>query len=48
MDEVLRSSVPIQTLAVHLFAPVASRLGDLWCDDEADFMQVAVASTDFA
>lgn len=45
MDELLRSSVPIQTLAVHLFAPVASRLGDLWCDDEADFMQVAVAST---
>ncbi|MCV3768065.1 B12-binding domain-containing protein [Rhizobium sp. TRM95796] len=45
MDELLRSSVPIQTLAVHLFAPVATRLGDLWCSDEADFMQVAVAST---
>jgi methanogenic corrinoid protein MtbC1 len=45
MDELLRSSLPIQTLAVHLFAPVATRLGDLWCSDEADFMQVAVAST---
>jgi methanogenic corrinoid protein MtbC1 len=45
MEELLRASVPVRTLAVHLFAPVAARLGDLWCTDEADFMQVAVAST---
>jgi methylmalonyl-CoA mutase cobalamin-binding subunit len=43
IDELLRGAVPIQTLAVHLFAPTAARLGDLWCNDEADFMQVAVA-----
>lgn len=45
IEELLSASIPIQTLAVHLFAPVAARLGDLWCTDEADFMQVAVAST---
>jgi methanogenic corrinoid protein MtbC1 len=45
IEELVRASVPIQTLAVHLFAPTAARLGDLWCNDEADFMQVAVACT---
>ncbi len=44
-DELQRSGVPVRTLAVHLFAPVAASLGDLWCTDEADLMQVAVAST---
>jgi len=37
--------VPMQTLAIQLFSPVAARLGDRWCEDEADFMLVAVAST---
>ncbi|MGV8938224.1 MAG: cobalamin B12-binding domain-containing protein [Allorhizobium sp.] len=45
IEELLHASLPIQTLAVHLFAPVAARLGDLWCTDEANFMQVAMAST---
>ncbi|WP_246746014.1 cobalamin-dependent protein [Ciceribacter sp. L1K22] len=45
IEELLQASIPVPTLAVHLFAPVAARLGDLWCTDEADFMQVAVAST---
>ena len=45
IEDLLHASVPVQTLAVHLFAPVAARLGDFWCSDEADFMQVAMAST---
>ncbi|SMC53770.1 cobalamin-binding protein [Rhizobium sp. RU36D] len=45
IEDLLGASVPVQTLAIHLFAPVAARLGDLWCTDEADFMQVAMAST---
>ncbi|MFB2552538.1 cobalamin B12-binding domain-containing protein [Ensifer soli] len=45
LDELQRSGIPVRTLAVHLFAPVAAALGDLWCTDEADLMQVAVAST---
>ncbi|QLF71238.1 cobalamin B12-binding domain-containing protein [Peteryoungia desertarenae] len=45
MEELQRSDVPMQTLAIQLFAPVAARLGNLWCTDEADFMQIAVAST---
>ncbi|WP_244616293.1 cobalamin-dependent protein [Rhizobium sp. RU20A] len=45
LEELQRSGVPVRTLAVHLFAPVAASLGDLWCTDEADLMQVAVAST---
>jgi methylmalonyl-CoA mutase cobalamin-binding subunit len=45
IEELLRASVPVRTLAVHLFAPVATELGHRWCSDEADFMQVAVAST---
>lgn len=45
IEELVRASVPVRTLAVHLFAPVAAELGNRWCTDEADFMQVAVAST---
>ena len=45
IDELQASGVPMQTLAIHLFSPVAARLGDQWCDDEIDFMLVAVAST---
>lgn len=44
-EELVRASIPVRTLAVHLFAPVAVQLGNQWCSDEADFMQVAVAST---
>lgn len=44
-EELLRASIPVRTLAVHLFAPVAAQLGNRWCTDEADFMQIAVAST---
>lgn len=45
IEELQASGVPMQTLAIHLFSPVAARLGDQWCDDEIDFMLVAVAST---
>lgn len=45
IEALQHASLPVQTLAVHLFAPVAARLGDFWCTDEADFMQVAMAST---
>lgn len=45
IEELLCASIPVGTLAVHLFAPVATELGNRWCTDEADFMQVAVAST---
>lgn len=45
LEEMQRSGVPVRTLAVHLFAQVAASLGELWCSDEADLMQVAVAST---
>jgi methanogenic corrinoid protein MtbC1 len=44
-EELQRSGLPMQTLAIQLFAPVAAYLGNLWCTDESDFMQVAVAST---
>jgi methanogenic corrinoid protein MtbC1 len=44
-EELQRSGLPMQTLAIQLFAPVAAYLGNLWCTDETDFMQVAVAST---
>lgn len=45
IETLLRAAVPVRTLAVHLFAPVAAELGNRWCTDETDFMQVAVAST---
>lgn len=45
IEDLLVAAVPVRTLAVHLFAPVAAELGNRWCSDEADFMQVAVAST---
>jgi methanogenic corrinoid protein MtbC1 len=45
IEELQRSGVPMQTLAIHLFSPVAAQLGNQWCDDEIDFMLVAVAST---
>lgn len=45
IEELVRAAVPVRTLAVHLFAPVATQLGNRWCTDEVDFMQVAVAST---
>ena len=44
ISELQRSGIPMHTLAIQLFAPVAARLGTLWCDDDADFLQVAVAS----
>ncbi|MDH4442408.1 MAG: cobalamin-dependent protein [Rhizobium sp.] len=44
-EELQRSGLPMQTLAIQLFAPVAAHLGNMWCTDETDFMQVAVAST---
>lgn len=37
--------IPILTASIHLFAPVANRLGDMWCEDEMDFVPVAVASS---
>jgi methanogenic corrinoid protein MtbC1 len=39
------TGVPLYTLSVMLFTPVAARFGQRWCDDESDFIQVAVAST---
>jgi len=45
IDELVGAHIPMQTLAIHLFCPVATRLGTYWCDDETDFMQVAIAST---
>lgn len=45
IDELVRSGIPLHTLAIQLFSPVAVHLGNLWCTDESDFMQVAVAST---
>lgn len=45
IEELQQSGVPMQTLAIHLFSPVAAQLGNQWCDDEIDFMLVAVAST---
>lgn len=45
IEELLRAQIPMQTLAIHLFCPVATQLGTYWCNDETDFMQVAVAST---
>lgn len=45
IDELLQANIPMQTLVIHLFCPVATQLGTYWCNDETDFMQVAVAST---
>lgn len=45
IEELLQADIPMQTLAIHLFCPVATQLGTYWCNDETDFMQVAVAST---
>ncbi len=45
IDELLESSIPLQTLAIHLLCPLATELGNYWCNDDADFMQIAVAST---
>ncbi|MFP1633823.1 B12-binding domain-containing protein [Zhengella sp. ZM62] len=39
------SGIPIHTLSVMLFSPIAKHLGDRWCTDDVDFIQVAVAST---
>ncbi len=45
IEELQRSDLPMHTLAIQLFSPVAAQLGRLWCNDETDFIQVAVAST---
>jgi methanogenic corrinoid protein MtbC1 len=45
IDELLQADIPLKTLAIHLLCPIATELGNYWCDDDADFMQVAVAST---
>lgn len=45
IEELLQAGIPMQTLAIHLFCPVATQLGVYWCNDETDFMQVTVAST---
>jgi methanogenic corrinoid protein MtbC1 len=45
IDELLESDIPLQTMAIHLLCPLATELGNYWCNDDADFMQVAVAST---
>lgn len=45
IEELQRAGIPIQTLAIQLFAPVAARLGNLWCSDDANLIHVAVAST---
>lgn len=39
------SGIPIHTLSVMVFSPIAKQLGDRWCTDDADFIQVAIAST---
>ena len=44
-EEIVKSGLPTQTLAMHLFTPVAAELGRAWCDDTTDFVQVAVAAT---
>ncbi|WP_238719713.1 cobalamin B12-binding domain-containing protein [Nitratireductor alexandrii] len=45
IQELLQADIPLQTLAIHLLCPIATELGNYWCDDDADFIQVAVAST---
>lgn len=45
IEELQRTDLPMHTLAIQLFSPVAAHLGRLWCNDETDFIQVAVAST---
>lgn len=45
INELLLADIPLQTLAIHLLCPIATELGTFWCNDDADFMQVAVAST---
>ncbi|GAB4511610.1 MAG: hypothetical protein Tsb0019_07270 [Roseibium sp.] len=45
IDELVQADIPLQTLAIHLLCPIATELGNYWCTDDADFMQVAVAST---
>lgn len=45
IDELLQADIPLKTLAIHLLCPIATELGHYWCSDEADFIQVAVAST---
>ncbi|NBN76661.1 cobalamin-binding protein [Microvirga tunisiensis] len=48
VDELVRSRVPLPALAIFLISPLAAELGVQWCEDDADFMQVAVASTRLA
>ncbi|WP_395174378.1 B12-binding domain-containing protein [Roseibium alexandrii] len=45
IEELVQTNIPLQTLAIHLLCPIATELGNYWCNDDADFMQVAVAST---
>ncbi|MEE4014848.1 cobalamin-binding protein [Roseibium sp. FZY0029] len=45
IEELVQADIPLQTLAIHLLCPIATELGNYWCDDETDFLQVAVAST---
>lgn len=45
IERLREEKIPIQTASMHLFTPVAARLGEMWCDDEMDFVQVAVASS---
>ncbi|MBY0613437.1 MAG: cobalamin-dependent protein [Beijerinckiaceae bacterium] len=35
--------VPIETLMLDLLAPAAARLGEMWEEDDVDFMEVALA-----
>lgn len=39
------AEIPILTASCVLFDPVAAELGNMWCEDQVNFIQVAVASS---
>ncbi len=45
IEQLAKEKIPIKTASIQLFAPVAAKLGELWCEDDIDFVQVAVASS---
>lgn len=42
VEEIVARGVPVQQLCVDLLAPAARRLGELWDQDELDFLQVSM------
>lgn len=43
IESIRERGVPLQSIYLHLIAPAARRLGDMWVADECDFTKITIA-----